>query len=331
MSAAVFPRAEWVWGDGEFQRWDDAQIHIMSHVVHYGSSVFEGIRSYETPEGAAIFRLQDHLRRFVASARIHRMELDWDVPALEQACRELISRNGQTACYLRPVAFRGLGAAGLDPSGSPVRVFLVSWPWASYLGKDSLEQGVACGVSSWMRPAPNTHPAMAKAGGNYINASLMKMEALANGFDEAIALSVDGTLSEGSGQNLFLVQNGALHTPAADGTFLQGITRDSVVTLARDMGITVHEGRLPREALYIADEVFLTGTASEVVPVRSVDRLTVGSGRRGPVTEAIQERFMGIARGLVEDSHRWLTPVDDIHSPASSEASQSSESGGSVS
>ena len=320
-TSAGFPATEWVWRDGELVRWDDATLHVMSHVVHYGSSIFEGIRSYSTPWGPAFFRLRDHMRRFEASARVHRMPLGYSLDELEGASRELLARNDLAACYLRPVAVRGLGAAGLDPSRSPVQVFLVSWPWDAYLGAESLEQGVACCVSSWLRPAPNTHPTMAKAGGNYLNASLMKMEALSNGFDEAIALSVDGTVSEGSGQNLFLVQDGVVHTPAVDGTFLQGVTRDSVVTLARDMGLEVREGRVPREALYVADEVFLTGTATEVVPVRSVDRIEVGQGRRGPVTAALQERFTAVVRGEHPDAWGWLShahpaPTSASHAPA---------------
>lgn len=309
MSAADFPRTEWIWKNGDFVRWEDASLHVMSHVVHYGSSVFEGIRSYETPAGPTFFRLGDHLRRFVASARVHRMPLAHTMEDLVTASRELVARNGLESCYLRPVAFRGLGAAGIDPSRSPVEVFLVCWAWDAYLGAKSLEEGVDCGVSSWLRPAPNTHPTMAKAGGNYLNASLMKMEARSNGFDEAIALSVDGTLSEGSGQNLFLVRDGEIHTPAVDGSFLQGVTRDSVIRLARDMGVTVHEERIPREALYVADEVFLTGTATEVVPVRSVDGITVGPGRRGPVTGRLQERFMALVRGRVPDPYGWRSPA----------------------
>lgn len=306
---STFPSTEWVWADGEMVRWQDATVHVMAHALHYGSSVFEGIRSYPTPRGAMFFRLRDHLERLRYSAAIHRMELAWSLEELEAASRELMTRNGLDDCYYRPLVFRGVGAAGLDPGKSPVRVFLITWPWGTYLGPEALERGVDCGVSSWARPAPNTHPTMAKAGGNYINGSLMKMEAKANGFDEAIALTVNGTVSEGSGQNIFVVKGGVLHTPAVDGTFLQGITRDSILTLARDMGIEVREGRIPREALYVADEVFLAGTASEVVPVRSVDRLQVGSGKRGPVTERLQERYMTLVRGESPDPYGWVTPA----------------------
>ncbi len=306
---SAMPATEFIWADGEFIRWQDATLHVMSHVVHYGSSVFEGIRSYATPKGAMFFRLHDHLRRFKASASIYRMDLGYTLDELEAAGKELVARNKLEGCYFRPVAFRGLGAAGIDPSASPVRVFLVCWPWGAYLGADALEKGANCCVSSWFRPAPNTHPTMAKAGGNYINGSLMKMDAKGNGFDEAIALSVDGTVSEGSGQNIFLVVDGELHTPSVDGTFLQGITRDSIMRLASDMGITVCEGRIPREALYTADEIFFTGTASEVVPVRSVDRIVIGEGRPGPVTRRVQEAFLSLVRGEAPDPYGWLTPA----------------------
>lgn len=304
-----FPATEWIWADGKLVRWEEATVHVMSHVVHYGSSVFEGIRSYATPRGAMFFRFQDHVRRLRDSASIHRMALTWSDEQIEQGTQELLAINKMEAAYVRPVALRGLGAAGIDPSSSPVRLFIACWSWGAYLGDEGCEKGVDAGVSSWFRPAPNTHPTMAKAGGNYVNGSLMKMEAKGNGYDEAIALSTDGLVSEGSGQNIFLVKNGELHTPAVDGTFLQGITRDSVIRLAHDMGIPVHEGRVPREALYVADEVFFVGTASEVVPVRSVDRRTIGEGRRGPVTARLQDAFLAIVRGEAPDRHGWLTPA----------------------
>jgi branched-chain amino acid aminotransferase len=303
-------RADWIWADGEFVRWEDATIHIMSHVAHYGSSVFEGVRAYGTPRGPAFFRLEDHMRRLLASARIHRMEVAWTVDQLCDASADLVRRNQLSACYLRPLVFRGVGAMGLDPTSCPTQVWMMAWDWAAYLGADAAEQGIDAGVSSWQRPAPNTHPTMAKAGGNYVNASLMKMEAKRNGFDEAIALSVDGTVSEGSGQNLFVVRGSVVHTPAVDGSFLQGITRDSILTLARDLGFTVREGRIPREALYVADEVFFAGTATEVVPVRSVDGQPIGHGGPGPVTCAIRDRFGSLLRGLSDDPHGWLTHVD---------------------
>ncbi len=303
-------RADWIWADGDFIGWDDATIHVMSHVAHYGSSVFEGVRAYETPQGPAYFRLREHLERLIASARIHRMELGWSLEELTEASCELVRRNALSECYLRPLVFRGVGAMGLDPTACPVHVFLMAWGWGAYLGDQAARLGIDAAVSSWQRPAPNTHPTMAKAGGNYINASLMKMEAKANGFDEAIALSVDGTVSEGSGQNLFVVHGDVVHTPAIDGSFLQGITRDSILTLARDLGYDVREGRIPREALYVADEVFFAGTATEVVPVRSIDRVAVGTGEPGPVTCVIRDHFATLLRGRSDDTRGWLTYVD---------------------
>lgn len=302
-------RADWIWADGALVKWEDATIHVMSHVVHYGSSVFEGIRAYDTPRGPAYFRLEDHMHRLHASARIHRMGVRWSVEQLCEASAELVSRNGLRSCYLRPVVFRGVGAMGLDPTRCPTHVYMMAWDWEAYLGASSATVGIDAGVSSWQRPAPNTHPTMAKAGGNYVNASLMKMEARRNGFDEAIALSVDGTVSEGSGQNLFVVHGSVVHTPSIDGSFLQGITRDSILTLARELGFSVSEGRIPREALYVADEVFFAGTATEVVPVRSVDGDPVGDGTPGPVTCAIRDRFASLLRGMSDDPHGWLTYV----------------------
>lgn len=303
-------RADWIWADGDYLRWEDATIHVMSHVAHYGSSVFEGIRAYETPRGPAFFRLREHLDRLIASARIHRMEVPWSVEELGETSLEVVRRNRLSECYLRPLIFRGVGAMGLDPTACPTHVYLMAWAWGAYLGDEAAQRGIDAAVSSWQRPAPNTHPTMAKAGGNYINASLMKMEAKANGFDEAIALSIDGTVSEGSGQNLFLVHEGVVLTPAIDGSFLQGITRDSILTLAQDLGFEVRQGRIPREALYVADEVFFAGTATEVVPVRTVDRVSVGTGEPGPVTRAIRDAFGALLRGRADDSHGWLTYVD---------------------
>jgi branched-chain amino acid aminotransferase len=239
------------------------------------------------------------------------MTYPWTDDQLADATRELIDRNGlHNGAYVRPVVLRGMGAAGVDPMGSPVHVYIVVWEWGAYLGPEALEKGVAAGVSSWFRPAPNTHPTMAKAGGNYLNSSLMKIEAHNNGFDEAIALSVDGVVSEGSGQNIFLVKGGEIHTPQIDGTFLQGITRDSVMRIAEDLGIPVREGRIPRESLYVADEIFFVGTASEVTPVRSVDHWQIGNGKRGPVTTRIQDHFLAVVRGEAPDRHGWLTSAE---------------------
>lgn len=305
----TFPTTEWIWRDGEFVPWESATLHVMSHVVHYGSSVFEGIRCYQTPEGPAIFRLGDHLRRLRDSARIYRMDPGYDEMALAAACGELVRRNALEACYIRPVILRGVGAAGLNPAASPVETYLICWPWGAYLGDGALERGVDVGISSWQRPGPNTHPVLAKAGGNYLSSQLIKMEALANGYEEGIALGPGGLVSEGSGQNLFLVRDGALITPAMDGTLLLGVTRDCILTLAREMGIPVREQAVPREMLYTADELFFTGTAAEVTPVRSVDRIEIGDGRAGPVTRRLQERLLGVAHGTLPDPYGWRTPV----------------------
>jgi len=300
---------EWIWRDGEFIRWAEAKVHVLSHSMQFGSSAFEGIRCYKTPGGPAIFRLRDHLRRLQNSCKIYRMDLKYSLDELEAACCAVVERNKLESCYLRPMVLRGYGAASMVPFASPVEVYLPCWPWGAYLGEDALSKGVDTCVSSWNRVAPNTVPAIAKIAGNYLGGQLIKMEALANGFHEAIALGPDGMLSEGSGQNLFLVVDGTIFTPPIDGTMLPGITRSSVLTLAREAKLPVREQPLPRELLYTADEVFLTGTASEVIPVRSVDRLPVGNGQPGPITLDLQRRYLSIARGETEDKHGWLTPV----------------------
>ena len=307
--APQFPTTEWIWRDGEFIPWESATIHVMSHVVHYGSSVFEGIRCYNTPEGPAIFRLGDHVRRLFDSAKVYRMELPYDADGISNACQELVLKNELDACYLRPIAFRGYGAAGLNPFPSPIETYIICWPWGTYLGEGALERGVDVCVSSWSRPAPNTHPALAKAGGNYLSSQLIKMEALANGYSEGIALAPSGLVSEASGQNLFLVRNETLITPPLEGTLLEGITRDCVITLARELGIPVKEHPVPRELLYIADEVFFTGTAAEVTPIRSIDKITIGEGKAGPVTLSLQERLLAVAHGKLPDRYGWLTMV----------------------
>ena len=306
---AKITATDWIWRDGEFIPWNDAQVHLLSHSMQFGSSVFEGIRCYSTPRGPAIFRLEDHLKRMVNSCKIYRMEVKYTVDDLVAACCELVEKNGLDACYLRPMVLRGYGATGMVPFDSPVEVYLPCWPWGAYLGEGALENGVDACVSTWNRVAPNTIPSMAKVAGNYLSGQLVKMEALTNGFQEAIALNVDGTISEGSGQNVFIVSGGTLYTSPIDGTLLHGITRDSIITLARDAGIPVREQSLPREALYTADEVFLTGTASEVTPVRSVDRIAVGAGKPGPLTQQIQRRFLDVVKGVTEDTHGWLTYV----------------------
>ena len=303
--AGGFPQTEWIWKDGEFIPWESATLHVMSHVVHYGSSVFEGIRCYRTPEGPAIFRLDDHLRRMEDSARVYRMEIPYSREQLAEACEALILQNGLEECYIRPISLRGYGAAGVNPLTSPVDTYLVCWPWGAYLGADALEQGVDVCVSSWQRPAPNTFPALAKAGGNYLSSQLIKMEAVINGFAEGIALGPGGMVSEGSGQNIFLVRDGTLITPAIEGTILGGITRDCIITLAHSLGIPVREQPVPRELLYMADEIFFTGTAAEVTPVRSVDRITVGSGRAGELTLRLQDELLGVAQGRLPDDYGW--------------------------
>ncbi|HEU4630284.1 MAG TPA: branched-chain amino acid transaminase [Gemmatimonadaceae bacterium] len=308
-SSAHLTEAQWIWQDGEFVPWHDAKVHVLSLAVQFGSSVFEGIRCYETPDGPAIFRLREHLERLLGSCRIYRIPLEYSVDDLTEACAAAVERNGLTSCYIRPTVLRGYGAAGMNPVGSPVQTFICAWPWGTYLGPDALEQGVDVGVSSWQRMAPNTFPALAKAAGNYNNAQLIKMEAVANGYAEGIALAPGGLVSEGSGQNLFLVRNGVLVTPVLDGTNLIGITRDTVLVLARELGIEVREQPVPREALYTADELFFTGTASEITPIRSVDRIPVGAGRAGPVTRELQRRFMATVHGETPDTHGWLTPV----------------------
>jgi len=300
---------KWIWRDGEFIAWEDAQVHVLSHSMQFGSSIFEGIRCYNTPNGPAIFRLQDHLQRMMNSCRIYRIDLSYTIDDLVTACCQLVERNGVDSCYLRPMVVRGYGAAGMVPFDSPVEVYLPCWPWGTYLGDGALENGVDAGVSSWHRVAPNTIPAAAKVAGNYLGGQLIKMEALANGYGEAIALGPGGMVSEGSGQNVFLVRDGALYTPPIDGTLLTGITRATVLTLARDAGITVHEQPIAREMLYVADEVFLTGTASEVTPIRSVDHIAVADGKRGPVTRQLQREYLDVVAGAREDRYGWLTFV----------------------
>lgn len=309
MSSTQHTPTDWVWRDGELIHWQDAGIHVMSHVVHYGSSVFEGLRCYATADGPAVFRLREHLRRLHDSCRIYRMPLRHSIDALTDAVRTLIEMNGLDACYVRPVALRGFGALGVNPSASPVETYIACWPWGAYLGDDALDGGIDVCVSSWRRAAPDTFPMLAKAGGHYLAAQLMKMEAEANGFTEAIALGADGRVSEGSGENVFLVIDGTLITPAVDGSQLPGITRDAVLTIASDIGIPVREEIVPRERLYGADELFLTGTAAEVTPVRSVDRITIGDGHAGPMTRMLQQRLLGIARGTAPDPYGWRFPV----------------------
>ncbi|HSJ30530.1 MAG TPA: branched-chain amino acid transaminase [Longimicrobiales bacterium] len=308
--------AEWIWRDGAVIPWRDANVHLLSLAVQFGSSVFEGVRCYDTPRGPAIFRWPEHLRRLYDSCRIYRMEPKWSPDELTAATVDLILRNGLDSCYIRPMVLRGYGDAGMLPGASPIETFVACWPWGTYLGDGALENGVDVCVSTWQRPAPNTFPALAKAAGHYNNAQLIKMEAAANGYVEAIALAPNGLVSEGSGQNVFLVRDGVLRTTGVDGTILNGITRASIITLARDLGIAVEQGAIPREMLYTADEAFFTGTAAEVTPIRSVDRITVGAGKAGPVTHALQQKFLDVVHGRVPDEHGWLTYVADAAADA---------------
>lgn len=300
---------EWIWRDGAFIPWNDAQVHVLAHSMQFGSSAFEGIRCYHTPNGPAIFRLREHLQRLLNSVKIYRMELAYSLEDLSAACCELVVKNKLDSCYLRPMVVRGYGAAGMVPFASPIEVYLPCWPWGAYLGDEALAQGVDVCVSTWHRFAPNTIPSLAKVAGNYLGGQLIKMEALANGFAEGIALNTNGTVSEGSGQNVFLVSEGALITTPLDGSLLGGITRSSMIAIAQREGIPVREQTIPREMLYTADEVFFTGTAAELTPVRSVDRIKVGAGKVGPVTKHLQTAFLDIANGRADDTFGWLTPV----------------------
>jgi branched-chain amino acid aminotransferase len=295
--------------NGSLVDWKDATIHVASHVIHYGSGVFEGARCYQTKQGSACFRLTEHVDRLIASAKIYRMDLPYTRDMLSDAILDTIRANNYKACYIRPLVYRGYDTLGVNPSKCPVDIAILTWEWGKYLGDEALEQGVDVKISSWTRIAPNTLPTLAKSSANYANSALMKMEAVADGYAEAIALDVFGHVSEGSGENLFVVRNGVIHTPPLSASVLPGITRDSVLTLARELGYTVREENIARELLYIADELFFTGTAVEITPVRSVDRQVVGTGRRGPITEAIQRAFFGIVTGERPDTHGWLTPV----------------------
>ena len=305
-----FPGTGKIWMNGKLVDWADARIHVASHVVHYGSAVFEGARCYDTRQGPACFRLDGHMRRLMDSARIYRMEVPFDQQTLTDATIDLIRLNGFRACYIRPIVYRGYDSLGVNPAPCPVDVAIMLWEWGAYFTKEAIEEGLDVKISTWARNAPNTTPAMAKSVANYANAQLIKMEAIADGYAEGIALDTQGNLSEGSGQNLFVVREGIIYTPPIGNSVLWGITRDSVITIARDLGFEVREQTLPRETLYIADEVFFVGTAVEVTPIRSVDRVKVGQGHRGPITEAIQQRFFQIVKGEAPDTHGWLQPVN---------------------
>lgn len=308
--AMAFEGVQKVWMNGRLVDYADAKIHAFTHALHYGSGVFEGTRCYKTTGGSAVFRLREHTTRLYASAKVYRMEIPWTKDEFDDAILETIRANEFDECYIRPLVYRGFGTLGVNPFNSPVEAMIGVWKWGSYLGPEALEQGVDACVSSWNRMAPNTFPAMAKATANYMNSQLIKMEAIANGYKEGIGLSPDGIVSEGSGENIFVVWNNRLMTPPTASAGLPGITRDAVLTLARDCGFDVVEQNIPRELLYIADEVFFCGTASEITPIRSVDKIPVGSGMRGAVVERLQKEFFGVVRGRLPDRHGWLTPVE---------------------
>jgi branched-chain amino acid aminotransferase len=301
--------ADKVWMNGELIAWEDANIHIASHVIHYGSSVFEGIRSYDTPKGPRVFRLRDHMRRLFDSARIYRMDVPFTLDALVRAAVDTIRANGFTECYIRPVAYRGIGGLGVNPLKNKTEVSILVWKWGKYLGSDALEKGIDVCVSSWNRQSANTFPPIAKCGSNYMNSQLIKMEAILNGYVEGIALASDGCVSEGSGENFFCVRDGVVYTPPLSSSILLGITRDTVIRLARKNGLEVLEQRIPRGMLYIADEAFFTGTAAEITPIRSIDRIPIGSGEPGPITKKLQELFFGLIRGEMKDEQGWLSEL----------------------
>jgi branched-chain amino acid aminotransferase len=307
--------AEWIWRNGEFVKWEDATVHVSAHALHYGSSVFEGVRAYATPDGPAVFRLQPHTKRLLSGAKVLRIDVPFSEAEISQAVLETIDRNGHESCYVRPIVFRGAGALGLEGrkvqgrAGTPTEVVIFTMEWGKYLGEDEIENGADVMVSSWRRMAPDTHPALVKAGGNYINSQLISMEAHDNGFAEGIALDFNGTVSEGAGENLFVVLDGIVYTPGSWSSILLGITRDTVLTLLHDMGLEVRFQPLAREILYMADEVFFTGTAAEITPIRSIDRIQIGEGKRGKLTKQLQEEFFAITGGQKPDRHGWLTYV----------------------
>jgi branched-chain amino acid aminotransferase len=299
-----------IWRNGEWINWDDAKIHVLSHVVSYGSAVFEGIRCYDTKQGPAIFRLREHMQRLVNSAKIYRMELPVSVDQFCNIATELVRVNKMGACYVKPIVLRGYGEVGVNPLSSPIDIYMACWVWGAYLGPEALAKGVDVGVSTWTRIAPNTLPAMSKAAANYMNSQLIRMEAAFNGYAEGIALDPGGHVSEGSGMNIFLVHDGTLYTPPLATSILPGITRNTVIALAEDLGLPVKEQVIPREMLYVVDEVFFAGTAVEITPIRSVDKIQIGKGVAGPITRKLQEEFFAVTSGSKPDRHRWLTPVN---------------------
>ncbi len=305
----AIPKTEWIWHNGGFVKWDDAKVHVTAHALHYGSSVFEGLRAYETPQGPAILGLQPHVRRLFDSCRVMRMDLPYSPEQVSDAIVETVRRTKLGACYVRPLVYKGVGPIGLDARSAPTEMAIFAFEFGPYLGEASLEQGVDVLVSSWRRVAPDTLASLSKSGGNYVGSQFIAMEAADLGFAEAIALDVNGLVSEGSGENIFVLYRGVIYTPPVGGSILLGVTRDCVLSLARDLGYEVREQSFPREMLYLADEIFLTGTAVEISPVRSVDKIPVGKGGRGPVTARLQEEFFGILQGKIPDRHGWLTFV----------------------
>ena len=298
-----------IWFDGNMVDWKDANIHVLSHVVHYGTSVFEGIRAYKNENGVAVFRLKEHVQRLFDSAKIYKIEIPYTQEEIEEAILETVRVNELNGCYIRPIVFKGYGELGVDPSNCPVNVVIAAWEWGSYLGEEGMANGVDIGVSSWRKPAPDTFPTLAKCGANYMNSQLAKLEAIDNGYDEAIMLDYNGHVSEGSGENIFLVEGEKLVTPSMSSSNLKGITRDSIMAIAGDLGYEVVEEVISRERLYIADEVFFTGTAAEVTPIRSIDHRQIGIGKRGPVSEKIQTAFFDIVEAKVEDKYGWLSYI----------------------
>ncbi|SJN56577.1 branched-chain amino acid transaminase [Vibrio ruber] len=303
--------ADFIWFNGEMMPWANAQVHVLTHAMHYGTSVFEGVRCYDTPKGPIVFRHQEHAQRLVNSAKIYRFPIPYSVEEIMEATRETLRANKLTSAYIRPLAFVGnVGLGVCPPNGTELDLIIAAFPWGAYLGEEALENGVDAMISSWNRAAPNTIPTGAKAGGNYLSSLLVGGEARRHGYDEGIALSVDGYLSEGAGENIFVVKDGELLTPPTTSSILPGITRDTIMILAKDLGYTVREANIARESLYLADEIFMTGTAAEIVPVRSVDRISVGAGKRGPITKVIQDAFFGLFNGTTEDKWGWLDYVN---------------------
>lgn len=303
------PKADWIWLNGEFVAWEDANVHVTTHALHYGSSVFEGIRAYATPKGPAVLGLQEHVRRMFNSLRIVRLEIPYTQTQFEDLIKETIIKNRHDSCYIRPLVMRGAHGLGVDGRGSPTDIVIITFPWGRYLGEDAIEKGVDVMVSSWRRMGLGTHPAMAKAGGNYLNSQFIVMEAKDHGFVEGISLDMHGYISEGSGENIFLIYQDVIYTPPLAASILPGITRQFVITLAKDLDLELREEMLPREMLHIADEIFFTGTAAEITPVKTVDNIPVGIGERGPITKKLQDHFFGIVSGEAPDRFNWLTPV----------------------